>query len=76
MPRYFVDVAQDGEIYDDYYGMELAGMSAIRKEVEATIREIASEIVRSGRRIGESEIRVRNSKGQQVLVLKFRDVVL
>jgi len=32
--------------------------------------------VRAGRGIGDSEIRVRDTKGKMVLAMKFRDVVL
>ena len=76
MPRYFVDVVQGGDVYDDYYGMILANMAAVRQEVEATIREIVSDSVRGGDGIGDGEIRVRNTKGVKVLTMKFRDVVL
>jgi hypothetical protein len=75
MPRYFVDVVQAGDVYDDYYGMVLANKAAVRKEVEATIREIVSDSVRGGRGIGDGEIRVRDTKGKKVFALKFRDVV-
>jgi hypothetical protein len=75
MPRYFMDVVQAGEVYDDYYGMELPNMAAVQKEVEATIREIVSDAVRAGLQIGDGEIWVRNTKGKRVLAVTFRDVV-
>ena len=75
MPRYFVDLVQAGEISADEEGMELRDMAAVRSEVESTIREIVSDSVRAGRAIGDGEIRVRDTKGRNILALKFRDVV-
>jgi hypothetical protein len=75
MPRYFVDLVQAGEDIADETGMELPDLAAVRKEVETTIRDIVSESVRAGRGIEDGEIRVRDTMGNMVLALKFRDVI-
>jgi len=76
MPRYFVDLVMGREVSTDDEGMELADMAAVRKEVETTIREIIADSVRSGREIGDGEIRVRDIKDKKILAMKFRDVIL
>lgn len=75
MARYFFNVVQGNNILEDEEGSELPDLETVRKEADASAREIMAMNILSGDHMEDRAIWVRDERGQTVLMLPFRELL-
>ena len=75
MERYFFDMTENDGIHEDPEGHELADLAAVRRDAVESARELMAADVRRGIPPNGRAFRVRNSRGETVLNLPFRDAL-
>jgi hypothetical protein len=72
MPRYYFHVKEpDGTINDDE-GIDFDTFDEVKKEAAQAAREVVSELVQSGKEIGDKTFVVEDETGETVLTYPFR----
>ena len=75
MPRFYFNLRDDLSA-DDQEGLELPGFDAARAHAETFARDLAAEAIkRDGKLVLDHRIEVTNETGQDVLTVRFADVV-
>ena len=75
MPRFYFNLRDDLSA-DDPEGLELPGLDAARAHAETFARDLAAEgIRRDGKLTLDHRIEVTDETGQDVLTVRFADVV-
>ncbi len=75
MPKFFLNLLEDGTRIDDPDGHELPALVSARAEAIRSAREIMAEDLRAGRPLHHGQIEICNNAGEVLEVVRFPDVL-
>ena len=75
MPRYFLDIVNDGTV-EDPDGADFADLEAAREEAILSARDLISQDLKEGRPLGlKRRIQIRDETGQAIDSVSFFEVI-